>query len=178
MRAYKYLIAVALLFGGPSMVTAQDTVTVGVSAPLAAGEELPRGVADRLIAYYNRPSTIRFGGQTRIPEGRTITGDVGVLGGPVDLAGTVDGDLLLINGDITLQADSRITGNLTVVGGAVIGVDVGRVDGVVTIYSAILRYRRTDAGIEYMGSEAVRTYEPAGQTKIELPSWRLGESEI
>jgi hypothetical protein len=178
MKAYRYLIAILLLIGGQSALTAQDTVTVGVSTPLAAGEELPRGVADRLIAYYNRPSTIRFGGRTRIPEGRTISGDVGVLGGPVELAGTVDGDLLLVNGDITLRPGSRIAGDLTVVGGAVLGVDVGQVDGVVTIYSAILRYRRTEDGIEYMGSEAMRTYEPTSRTKIELPSWRLGESEI
>jgi hypothetical protein len=178
MKAYRSLIAVALLIGVQAVAVAQDTVTVGVRAPLAAGEELPRSVADRLIAYYNRPSTIRFGGRTRIPEGRTITGDVGVLGGPVELAGTVDGDLLLVNGDITLEQGSHIAGDLTVIGGLIIGAEEARVDGVITAYTAILRYRRIDEGIEYMGSEAARTYEPGARQRIELPSWRLGDSEI
>jgi hypothetical protein len=169
--------AAALLAGIPVGAAAQDTVTVGVRAPLAAGEELPRSVAERLIAYYNRPSTIRFGGRTEIPAGRIISGDVGVLGGPVELAGQVDGDLLLINGDIRLAAGSRIHGDLTVVGGVIMGIERARVDGVVTTYTAILRYRRVEAGIEYLGSEP-RTYEPVRRTRLELPSWELGESEI
>ena len=172
------LAAAALLLGVHAVAAAQDTVTVGARAPLAAGEELPKIVADRLIAYYNRPSTVRFGGPTRIPAGRTISGDVGVLGGPVELGGTVDGDLLLINGDITLGEGSRITGDLTVVGGVIAGIDRAQVDGVITTYTAILRYRRTEEGIEYMGSEAVSAYKPGEGTRLELPSWTLGVSEI
>ncbi|NIR42706.1 MAG: BamA/TamA family outer membrane protein [Gemmatimonadetes bacterium] len=175
--AFSALVAAVLLAGFQTPAVAQDTVTVGVRAPLAAGEELPRSVADRLIAFYNRPSTIRFGGRTHIPAGRVIGGDVGVLAGPVDLAGVVDGDLLLINGDITLAPGSRIRGDLTVVGGVIIGLEQGQVDGVVTTYTAILRYRRVDGGIEYLGSQP-RTYQPTGRTRLHLPSWELGESEI
>lgn len=154
---------------------AQDTVRVGARAS-EPEHPLPRAAASQIVDFYNRPETIHFSGRTRVPQGRMIEGDVAILGGPVELAGTVDGDLLVLNGDIELHASGRVTGDLTVVGGVASGVDRGRVDGVVTTYSAVFRYRRTPDGIEYLGSEPER--EPPWDRKLGLPSWTLGESEI
>jgi hypothetical protein len=174
--AYRTLFAAALLVASHALAVAQDTVSVGVQEPLAAGEALPQRVADLLVAYYNRPSTIRFGGRTYVPAGRSIGGDVAVLGGPVEIAGIVDGDLVVYNGDITLLEGSRVSGNLTVVGGVLIGADRGDVGGIITTYTAVFRYRRTNGGIEYAGSGR-ETYRPEGRT-LALPQWELGESEI
>jgi hypothetical protein len=175
--AYKSLIAAVLLLSVQSPLRAQDTVAVGVVAPLPPGEELPQRVADELVAFYNRASTIRFSGRTRIPAGQRITGDVAVLSGPVELAGILDGDLVVLNGDITLEEGSRIIGDLIVVGGIVLGADQGEVDGIVTTYTAVFRYRRTEEGIEYLGSQPPEGAVPTGAS-IALPSWSQGSSEI
>ena len=175
--AYRTLIAALLLLCVRAPLAAQDTVAVGVRTPPPPGEELPDRVADQLVAFYNRTSTIRFSGRTRIPAGQSITGDVAILGGPVEIAGVVDGNLVVLNGDITLVEGSRVGGELTVVGGVVFGAEHADVDGVITTYTAIFRYRRTEEGIEYLGSQPSERAEPSGRT-LTLPSWQLGSSEI
>jgi hypothetical protein len=176
-RAHKTIFVTALLLAAQSPLRAQDTIAVGVQTPIPPGQELPAGVADGLVAFYNSASTIRFSGRTRVPAGRTITGDVAILGGPVELAGVVDGDLVVLNGDVTLTEGSRVNGDLTVVGGIVLGTEDGYVDGVITTYTAVFRYRRVGDGIEDLGSGGAPSYEPTSRS-IRLPSWKLGESEI
>ncbi len=177
MKSPLYLLVAALAFSLTPDLVAQDTVAVGVRTPAAVGEELPRRVAEQLVEFYNRPSTIRFSGRTRIPAGRTITGDVAVLGGPVELAGIVEGDVAVLNGDITLLAGAHIQGDLTVVGGIVLGADRGRIDGVATTYAAVFRYRRSDEGIVYVGSQPREPGRPS-RRRLHLPRWTLGDSEI
>ncbi|UCC73459.1 MAG: BamA/TamA family outer membrane protein [Gemmatimonadota bacterium] len=174
---YKILSAVVLLFAAPAILEAQDTIQVGVRTPLPPGEELPARVAQDLVDFYNSPSTIRFSGRTRVPADRTIGGAVAVLGGPLELAGRIDGDVLVLNGDISLRDGSRIRGDLTVVGGIIIGVERGRVDGLITTYPTVFRYRRTEDGIEYLGSGPEHEILPTGR-RIALPTWQLGESEV
>ncbi len=176
-RAFRILGAIVWLLAAVATLEAQDTIQVGVRTPVAPGEDLPAQVALELEAFYNSPATIRFSSRTRIPADRTVGGDVAILGGPVDLAGNIDGDVVILNGDITLREGSRIRGDLTVVGGIIIGVERGRVDGLITSYPAVFRYRRTEEGIEYLGSEREADSRPTG-TRITLPSWELGESEI
>jgi hypothetical protein len=167
----------ALLFAALSPLLAQDTVAVGVQTPLPPGEELPDRVADQLVAFYNSPGTFRFSGRTRIPADQRISGNVAIIGGPVDIAGQVNGDLVVLNGDVTLQAGSRVAGDLTVVGGIIIGTAEGEVSGIITTYTAVFRYRRTEEGIEYLGSGGAPSSVPTSKT-IALPSWRMGSSEI
>jgi hypothetical protein len=150
---------------------------VGVSTPLPPGQELPAQLAQELVAYYNSPSTIRFSGRTEVPADRTIGGDVAVLGGPLELAGRIDGDVLVLNGDIALREGSRIRGDLTVVGGLIIGVERARIDGTITTYPTVFRYRRTEDGIEYRGPGPPGGTRPVGR-RIMLPSWEMGESQI
>jgi hypothetical protein len=176
-RKHTILRAAVLLLALPASLAAQDTIQVGVQTPVPPGEDLPAQIAQELVDFYNRPTTVRFSGRTRIPEGRTIDGDVAVLGGPVDLSGRISGDVVVLNGDITLREGSRIDGDLTVVGGLVIGLDRGDVGGLITTYATVFRYRRTEDGIEFLGSGREREAVPSGH-RIALPSWELGESEI
>ncbi len=175
---HKTTVAFALVLAAHAPLAAQDTVAVGVREPLPPGQELPARVADQLVDFYNSPSTIRFSGRTRIPAGSTVGGDVAILGGPVELAGTVDGNLVVLNGDVTLVEGSSVLGDLMVVGGIVIGSDRGTVAGVITTYTAVFRYRRTGEGIEYLGSGGAPGAPQLTGKRIELPSWKLGDSEI
>jgi len=125
-----------------------------LAAPLHAQErgpqelDLPRPVADSIIAFFNRPSTIRLQGRADIPAGRAIVGDVAVLGGPVTVSGEIDGDLVVVNGSLTLRPEGRVTGDVTVVGGEA-AADAAAIGGRLTVYAEPLTYQRRGEHIVY-----------------------------
>lgn len=170
------LVVMAVLLGGPGPAFAQDTVQVGLAVS-PAGTDLPRRVVERLVAYYNDSSTVRLSGRVRVPAQRLIEGNVAVLGGPVELGGSIAGHLVVYNGDVTLGPGARIDGDLTVVGGVVTGAEGAEIAGAVDTYTAVFRYRRTDEGIEYLGSSPPPDRYPPVR-RLQLPRWTLGESEI
>src|SRR5690606_9519983 len=124
-------------------------------APLAAQTptqtepELPRSVAEHVIAVYNHPSTVRLGGNARLPRGAELTGDVAVLGGTFTVAGTVRGNVVIINGDLRLEPGAHITGGATVVGGIILGLEEATVDGPVEAPRAALRFRRDEGRLTH-----------------------------
>ncbi|GMV06051.1 MAG: hypothetical protein AMXMBFR53_23270 [Gemmatimonadota bacterium] len=125
-----------------------------VAAPLAAQErpieelDLPRDVAEEVIAFFNDPGTVRLQGRAEVPAGRLIQGDVAVLGGPVHVAGEIRGDLVVVNGDLVVAPGGRITGDVTVVGGDVVA-DPDAVGGQLAVYSEVLPFRRRGESITY-----------------------------
>lgn len=124
------------------------------AAPLGAQErgveeaDLPRHVADQVIAFFNDSSTIRFQGRAEVPAGRAIVGNVGVLGGPILVAGEIEGDLIVVNGTLTVRPTGRITGDVIVLGGRA-NVDVASVGGQLTVYEEPLTYERQGDRIAY-----------------------------
>jgi hypothetical protein len=109
---------------------------------------LPRSVADTVIDFFNRPSTIRFTGRVEIPAGRVVVGDVAVLGGPVTIAGEVQGDLVVVNGNLTMTEGGTVTGDVTVLGGIAHTLDTS-VEGQVAVYEQELSYRQRGNQITY-----------------------------
>jgi hypothetical protein len=121
-------------------------VPAGASGQRVEELDLPRSVAEEVVDFFNRPSTLRLQGRVDVPAGRTIVGDVAVLGGPVEFAGEVDGSLVVINGDLSVAPGARIRGDLTVLGGRA-EVPRGTVDGRVAVYDEALRYATREDGI-------------------------------
>lgn len=113
--------------------------------------DLPRWVAEEIIAFFNDPTTIHFNGRTRIPSTRVILGDVAALGGPLTISGEVDGDLVVVNGDLVFEAGGTVTGDVTVVGGRVLAEELGDIGGTLTVYDEPLRYRQEGDRIEPAG---------------------------
>jgi hypothetical protein len=109
---------------------------------------LPRSVADTVIDFFNRPSTIRFTGRVEIPAGRVVVGDVAVLGGPVIIGGQVQGDLAVVNGNLTIAEGGTVTGNVTVLGGVAHTLDTS-VGGQLAVYEQELPYRQRGGQITY-----------------------------
>ncbi|MGK7313097.1 MAG: BamA/TamA family outer membrane protein [Candidatus Longimicrobiales bacterium M2_2A_002] len=134
------------------------------AAPLVAQEEQPltRTAADAVAAAYNRMTTSRVVGATVIAPGARIDGDLASLGGPLTVAGTVDGDVLVINGDVRIQPGARVTGSLTVTAGRVTG-DTAAVAGPITLYSDALRFRQEEGRIIAL--------EPSDGTLVSQPTW-------
>lgn len=101
--------------------------------------DLPRSVAEEVVDFFNRPSTVRLQGRAEIPVGRVIDGDLAVLRGPVEVAGRIEGSLVVVNGDLTLLPGARISGDVTVLGGRA-DIPRGTVAGTVAVYDEALRY--------------------------------------
>jgi len=108
--------------------------------PRVQEADLPRWVEQDVIGFFNDPSTIHFSGRSRIPSTRTIVGDVGALGGPFTIAGEVDGDLVVVNGDLIFEEGGKVTGDVLIVGGRVLGEEVGEIGGGLRVFDQPLRY--------------------------------------
>jgi hypothetical protein len=127
--------ALLLLLGGTGSAAGQR---------LPASGELTPELAATIIAFHNRPGTIRLTGDAAIPAGVEVAGDLAVLAGSLRLDGTVRGGVLVINGNAVLGPAARIDGDLTVVGGTVLGFTEPAVGGRAAAYAELLRYRRSD----------------------------------
>ncbi len=137
------LLAIALGVLGHSTLAAQDTVIVihPESTSARTARELPRQVAEDAVRLFNAPTTTRLVGRTRVPVGNSWEGDVGVRSGAISLAGRIVGNLLVINGDATLDSSAEVTGDVTVIGGTFARAPGARVGGQVVVYREPLTFR-------------------------------------
>ncbi len=156
MRKVLGALAMALLLARP--LGAQERVEEA---------DLPDEVADSIIVFFNDPGTIRFNGRGRVPAGRTIVGDVGVLDGPFTVSGLIRGDLMVLNGNLTVEEGGRVEGDVTVVGGDVLGLPEGSVSGALVIYEERMPYASR-------GGEVRRR----GGPRTERRGIRLGDSRL
>ena len=101
---------------------------------------LPHDVAAEVVALFNANNALRTTDLTTIESGRTVLGDVAVLNGPLTIAGHVTGRVLAINSDVLLLKGARIDGDLLVVGGDIDGTDGATIRGEIRVYHPPLRY--------------------------------------
>jgi hypothetical protein len=104
---------------------AQDSVIVidpdqpaGDSAVVRAGPA-PEVVAE-LLAFYNDSATTRMQGDVNFPAGSAFTGRLAVYRGSLRLAGSVRGDIVVINATLYLLPGADVEGDVLVVGGRLI----------------------------------------------------------
>ncbi|WP_435073302.1 polymer-forming cytoskeletal protein [Halorubrum sp. HHNYT27] len=58
------------------------------------------------------------GGTTTVPEDATVSGDIYVIGGTADIDGTIDGDVTLLNGNLTVRDGATVTGTVQTYSGS------------------------------------------------------------
>lgn len=135
LTAYAVL---ALALAPLQVATAQDSVIVidpdAPAAPAAQRAGLQPAVLQRVLTLFNAPTTTRLDGAVTLPAGSRITGAVAVWRGPFQLAGAIDGDVLVVNGDLILLPGSSIKGDVLVVGGSVARDSAATVTGSVEEY--------------------------------------------
>ena len=98
-------------------------------------------------ALYNQPAAMRVSGRLDIAAAQTVNGNVAALRGPVSIGGRVTGNVIVINGDLTLAPGARIDGAVFVVGGYIEGRERATIGGVVRHYREPLRFREEDERI-------------------------------
>jgi hypothetical protein len=132
----------ALLLAGPALLSGQDTAIVIIpESSVTAPRELPRAVAEEAVQFFNAPTTTRLVGRTTLPRGNEWRGNVAVRNGSVTLGGRIDGSLLVIDGEVTLDSTAEVTGSITVIGGGVARAPTARVGGEVHAYRELLAYK-------------------------------------
>lgn len=118
MRNTLFILILASL---AAPLAAQDTVFIYTpDAPQADSVDtggIPADLVQQLLARFNDSSTTRLWGDVDLMPGARLAGTIGVFRGSVAVAGTIDGDLLVINGSVTVRPGGRIAGSVTVVGG-------------------------------------------------------------
>ncbi len=150
MRVGPAVLAALLLLGGwggwagGGRVAAQEEREPGT----------PPELAERVVAFYNRESTIHLTGESALAAGSEMVGDVAVLGGPFTLGGRVRGDLLVVNGALQLEPGAEVTGSVLIVGGSARGLAGARVAGGVVVYPETFRYRLENQRLAYAGPRA------------------------
>jgi len=144
-----------LVFLAGGFLLAVATPLVG-QEPTLEEADLPRWVEEDLINFFNDPSTIHFTGRTRIPSTREVLGDVAALGGPFTIAGQVDGDLVVVNGDVVFETGGVVTGDVLIVGGRIYGDDVAQIGGDLRVFDEPLRYVQRGDRIESAGRPSER----------------------
>jgi hypothetical protein len=103
---------------------------------------LDRDVADRLIGLYQHPGTLRFDGPGLIAAGDVVARNVAVMGGDLVVAGRVEGEVVVVHGDLRFEPGGAVTGDITIVGGEVHGAEQGQVGGTLIAYGEGFRFIR------------------------------------
>jgi hypothetical protein len=154
-KATRWLVGIAVLAAlaaSPSRrLAAQDSVIVidpdAPAAPAAQRPGLEGPILDRVLALFNAPTTTRLEGGIILPAGTRITGAVAVWRGPLQLAGEIQGPVLVVNGDLILAPGSIVTGDILVVGGRISRDSSATVGGKVEEYPDAAPVLRTGDGL-------------------------------
>ena len=148
MSARRALIGVAACVLGCGTVAAQQPTwsTCGDSAggKACGAKGLSRREREQAQALYNAPATRRETAPFTLARDSVIRGSLAVIGGPVRIAGTIDGALLVIDGDVEFTPTATVTGDVAVLGGRVTGTDSARI-GALRVETDSVRYA-LDAG--------------------------------
>jgi hypothetical protein len=118
-------------------------------APLATPLSAQAGSQRDLLSFLNHPATLRLEGNSRIPAGTLIEAPVAILGGSLDLAGRIAGDLVIMNGDLRVHPGGRVDGTVRVVGGVVRETSRDWLGGTLQQEAAPQRYRIRGGVVEF-----------------------------
>lgn len=95
---------------------------------------VPPRVAERVVAVFADPATVRWEGGRRLEAGEVVMGNVAARGGLVVLAGRIEGELVVLDGDVEFLPGAAVAGDVTVVRGQVRGAGDGSIGGTLLVY--------------------------------------------
>ena len=121
----RLILSSALLLVTTTIAGAQERSIVNAG--------LPHAVEARLLSIVDNPATRKLVGEATISE--KIEGDVVAFNGPLTVTGSVTGALIVVDGNVEFKEGSAVHGDVTLVGGEAIGLELATVGGTVTMYS-------------------------------------------
>jgi cytoskeletal protein CcmA (bactofilin family) len=139
MRIHALTALAALALAAPAVARAQE--------PGA----LPRDLAERITEVLNDPATERHEGGTAVEAGRTVASDLAVLEGDLQLAGRVDGNVVVVNGNLQLADGAEVGGDVIVVGGEIAGEQEASVTGDMVVFDEPVSHCRREGRVDFAG---------------------------
>jgi len=91
-------------------------------------------------------ATVTYDGDKTIEESETVKADVVLKGGDLKIYGTVEGDVLVVGGNLYVKDGARVTGNARVINGDIIKDDGGWIGGYMDRRNASTAGYRLDRG--------------------------------
>ena len=143
----------------------------------AAGATLARaqaGDTSRALAWdvageaayrFNLPAALRSQGKTAVDSGRVVDGSVAVRDGTLTIAGTVHGNVTVINGNAVLLASAHVDSDVFVVGGILRRDPAAAIGGKVSEYQMPLTYR-------LQGDQIIATHDTTSSDVGWFTRWR------
>ena len=153
-------------------------VFAGLAAP-ALGQEVrladePQSDAQAALATFLEAAGFTvWVRDTAVARGDTISGAILLLEGTARIAGRVEGDFYVVDGDLFLRSGASVTGNVLVLGGGFYDSDLAEVGGVITYRpNEPLRVRPTEGGYEIISEvEPEPAFELDGTYGFHLPTY-------
>lgn len=156
--------AAGLAAGLPAPASAQD-VRLAEEPRSEAQEALEAFLAAGGFALWTR--------DTVVARGDTVPGAVLLLEGTARIAGRIEGDLYVVDGDLFLRSGASIAGDVLVLGGGFYDSDMAEIDGAITYRpNEPLRVRPTGGGYEIISEvEPEPAFEFDGTYGFHLPTY-------
>lgn len=138
-------------------MSAHRLVTIAAAVALAAAciapiaraqgadtvpKELSYDDASEVAYLFNGVAGLRNTGATTVAAGDSVSGNVAVLWGPLTIAGTVHGSVIVVNGSVSIAPGAHVDKDVIVTGGTVTGADSTTVGGLVMVHPQSLRFRQ------------------------------------
>jgi hypothetical protein len=140
-------------------------VALALAAPAAARAQepgaLPRDLAERITEVLNDPATERHEGVTAVEAGRTVASDLAVMEGDLQLAGRVEGSVVVVNGDLQLADGAEVGGDVIVVGGEIEGEDAASVTGDMVVFDEPVSHCRRNGRVDVSGGCGALAFDAA-----------------
>ena len=126
---------------------------LALAVPVAASAQdiLPATEAERLNRVLNDPGTDRRDGPVIVEADEAVGATLAVMDGDLELAGRVEGMVVVVNGSLALRPGAVVGGEVVVLGGEVRGVETAEIGGEVRVYPEPVAHCRRDALVDLTG---------------------------
>jgi hypothetical protein len=156
------LVLVVLLALGLPRGTVAQRVVLGGRGPIATDTLLER--------ILRTPGWVILTRDTTIEPGQTLAGPVLTVGNTVRFAGTIPGDLVLVDANVFVRPQARIAGNVTSIGAGFFRANEAVIEGEFTEYRELIyRVVREDDVVSIIAIRAPSVIDFDGYRGINLP---------
>ena len=137
--------------------------------------DAPRNDAERAVAeFLERGGYEVWARDTVLARGEVVRSHVLVLEASARVAGTIEGDVLVVDGDLFLRTRGRVAGDVVVLGGGFYDSDLAEIGGSVTYRpNERIRVRPTEGAFEVFSVAAEREpFELDGTWGFHIPTYQ------
>lgn len=141
----------------------------GVQGQPPSQSEIPDSVLRRALAIFNAPApatTRSFGGTTQI--GARHAGSYAMYGGDLLVRSPIEGNVVVINGDLRITGEGVVTGEVIVLGGRYSADAGATIRGTVTEYRRTASVRRNPDGTLVAAEPTPSLRELAGNMAVKV----------